>query len=73
MIKTRVSDLLGIEHRTWWPRAARGDTEGCTQFTGQTAGLIDSIQPAGELVREVVAETEGILRERLPTPLRQAS
>jgi NAD(P)H-dependent flavin oxidoreductase YrpB (nitropropane dioxygenase family) len=50
----------------------QGDTEGYTQFTGQTAGLIDSIKPAGEIVREVVAEAEEILRDRLPSLLRRA-
>ena len=34
---------------------------------GQSAGLIDSIEPAGDLVREIVAEAEQILRSRLPT------
>jgi NAD(P)H-dependent flavin oxidoreductase YrpB (nitropropane dioxygenase family) len=33
----------------------------------QSAGLIDSIKPAGEVVREIVAEAEEILRSRLPT------
>jgi NAD(P)H-dependent flavin oxidoreductase YrpB (nitropropane dioxygenase family) len=36
-------------------------------WMGQSAGLIDSIRPAGEVVREIVAEAEEILRSRLPT------
>ena len=36
-------------------------------FFGQSAGLIDSIKPAADLVREIVAEAEEILRSRLPT------
>jgi NAD(P)H-dependent flavin oxidoreductase YrpB (nitropropane dioxygenase family) len=36
-------------------------------WMGQSAGLIDSIKPAGEVVREIVAEAEEILRSRLPT------
>jgi enoyl-[acyl-carrier protein] reductase II len=34
-------------------------------FTGQTAGMIDSIRPAGEIVRRMVAEAEELLA-RLP-------
>ena len=32
---------------------------------GQTAGLIDAIKPAGEIVREIVDQAEAIVRERL--------
>ena len=33
----------------------------------QSAGLIDSIKPAADLVREIVPQTEEILRLRVPT------
>jgi hypothetical protein len=33
---------------------------------GQTAGLIDRIEPAAELVRQIARDAEAILRERLP-------
>ncbi len=36
-------------------------------WMGQSAGLIDSVRPAGEVVHEVVREAEEILRSRLPT------
>jgi NAD(P)H-dependent flavin oxidoreductase YrpB (nitropropane dioxygenase family) len=36
-------------------------------YFGQSAGLVDSIKPAGDLVQEIVAEAEEILRSRLPT------
>jgi NAD(P)H-dependent flavin oxidoreductase YrpB (nitropropane dioxygenase family) len=36
---------------------------------GQSAGLIDSIKPAADVVREIVAEAEEILRSRVPTSL----
>jgi hypothetical protein len=32
---------------------------------GQSAGLVDSVLPAGELVLQIVAEAEEILRTRL--------
>jgi NAD(P)H-dependent flavin oxidoreductase YrpB (nitropropane dioxygenase family) len=36
-------------------------------WLGQSAGLIDSIAPAADVVREIVADAEEILRSRLPT------
>ena len=35
-------------------------------WVGQSVGLIDSVEPAGEIVRGIVAEAEEILRARLP-------
>jgi NAD(P)H-dependent flavin oxidoreductase YrpB (nitropropane dioxygenase family) len=35
-------------------------------WIGQSAGLIDDVRPAGEIVREIVADAEEILRSRLP-------
>jgi len=36
---------------------------------GQSAGLIDSILPAGEVVRRIVDDAEEILRSQLPNLL----
>ena len=36
-------------------------------WLGQAAGLVDSIRPAGEVVRQIVTEAEEILRA-LPRP-----
>jgi NAD(P)H-dependent flavin oxidoreductase YrpB (nitropropane dioxygenase family) len=36
-------------------------------WIGQSAGLIESIKPAADVVREIVADAEAILRSRLPT------
>ena len=41
---------------------AEGDAEEGALFMGQDAGLIDSIEPAGEIVRRIVADAEEILR-----------
>jgi hypothetical protein len=35
-------------------------------FIGQSAAVIDSVLPAGEVVRQIVADAEEILRSRLP-------
>ncbi len=42
-------------------------------WIGQSAGLVDSILPAGEVVRQIVAEAEDILRSRLPALLSEGS
>lgn len=43
----------------------RDDTEEYHLSMGQSAGLIDAIQPAEEVVRQVAADAERIIRERL--------
>jgi NAD(P)H-dependent flavin oxidoreductase YrpB (nitropropane dioxygenase family) len=43
----------------------RDETEEYALQVGQTAGLIDELKPAAELVREIAAEAEAILRGRL--------
>ena len=40
---------------------AEGNAEEAALFMGQDAGLIDSIEPAGEIVRKIVREAEEIL------------
>jgi NAD(P)H-dependent flavin oxidoreductase YrpB (nitropropane dioxygenase family) len=42
----------------------RGDADEATLYTGQTAGLIDSIEPAATLVERIVAEATALLRDR---------
>jgi len=52
-----------------WARIERarqaGDVENGVLGTGQVAGLIDSIEPAGDLVRQIAADAERIIAERL--------
>jgi NAD(P)H-dependent flavin oxidoreductase YrpB (nitropropane dioxygenase family) len=50
----------------------RDDAEESNLQMGQTAGLITEIAPAGEIVRQIVAEAEGILRTRLPALLAES-
>jgi len=42
----------------------RGDADQSIMWFGQSAGLIDSIQPAGEVVRQIAAEAEEIMRSQ---------
>jgi NAD(P)H-dependent flavin oxidoreductase YrpB (nitropropane dioxygenase family) len=43
----------------------RDDTEEYTLGTGQTAGLINELKPAADVVRDVVAEAERIITQQL--------
>lgn len=43
-----------------------GDRDYFAMWLGQSAGLVDSVLPAAEIVRAVAAEAEEILRVRLP-------
>ena len=62
--KRRVEVAAGLQ-----AARASGDIEEATIALGQTAGLIESIEPAGELVRRISADAEAIIRERLPSLL----
>lgn len=46
--------------------AQSGDPDRGAIMIGQTAGLIDRVEPAGEVVQQISREAEAILRERLP-------
>jgi NAD(P)H-dependent flavin oxidoreductase YrpB (nitropropane dioxygenase family) len=45
---------------------AAGDVDNASLSFGQDAGLIDSIKSVREVVQEIVAEAEGIIKDRLP-------
>ena len=49
---------------------AAGDIDNASLSFGQDAGLIDSIKSVKEVVQEVVAEAESIIKDRLPKMLR---
>jgi NAD(P)H-dependent flavin oxidoreductase YrpB (nitropropane dioxygenase family) len=51
--------------------AEKSDPDYGVMWFGQSAGLIDAILPAGEVVKQVVAEAEEILRSRLPALLHE--
>lgn len=74
-----IEDWMGREGELRYRRAevaARvqeahqsGDSDNSVLYTGQTAGLINDIQPVGNIVQAIVAEAEAILRQRLPRML----
>jgi NAD(P)H-dependent flavin oxidoreductase YrpB (nitropropane dioxygenase family) len=49
----------------------RGDAENAPLFIGQDAGLIHSIKAAGEIVENMAAEAEGIIKDRLTLLVRR--
>jgi NAD(P)H-dependent flavin oxidoreductase YrpB (nitropropane dioxygenase family) len=48
---------------------ADGDPDDAVLYTGQTAGLIDAIEPAASLVTRIVEEATALLGERAPALL----
>jgi hypothetical protein len=52
-----------------WSRLEESDGRGDADsviWVGQSAGLVDSVLPAGEVVTRIAAEAEEMLREPLP-------
>jgi len=46
--------------------AQTGDPDRGAIMIGQTAGLIERVEPAADVVRQISGEAEAILRQRLP-------
>ena len=46
----------------WWAAQRTGDTRQAVVFAGEGVDLITSIRPAGDVVRDIAAEAEGLLR-----------
>ena len=71
-----IEDWMGREGELRYRRAEvaalvqeahqAGDPDNSVMYTGQTAGLINDIQPVSAIVQNIVAEAEAILRQRLP-------
>jgi NAD(P)H-dependent flavin oxidoreductase YrpB (nitropropane dioxygenase family) len=49
---------------------AAGDVDNASLSFGQDAGLIESIKSVKEVIRELIAEAEEIIKNRLPSLLR---
>jgi enoyl-[acyl-carrier protein] reductase II len=64
-VANRVMDYMGV--------TGNFDANATFQPAGQGAGLINEIKPAGEIVRDIVAEAEKVIRDRFVQPsLQQA-
>ena len=51
---------------------ATGEIESMGMLAGQSVGLVQAMKPAAEIVRELVADAERIIQERLPAVLSRA-
>jgi NAD(P)H-dependent flavin oxidoreductase YrpB (nitropropane dioxygenase family) len=51
---------------------AAGDINNASLSFGQDAGLIDSIKSVREVIQDIIGEAEDIIRDRLPSLLRQS-
>jgi NAD(P)H-dependent flavin oxidoreductase YrpB (nitropropane dioxygenase family) len=80
VVRTRfIEEWLGREPEArrrraeLWASLERAEAEGRLDYRithlGQCAGLIDAILPAGDVVRQIVAEAEDVLRTTLPSML----
>ncbi len=52
-----------VRYRSYTPGPdAEGDVDAMSLWAGQSVGLVSKLQPAGDIVREIVQEAEAILR-----------
>jgi NAD(P)H-dependent flavin oxidoreductase YrpB (nitropropane dioxygenase family) len=51
---------------------AAGDIDNASLSFGQDAGLIDSIKSVREVIQDIIGEAENIIKDRLPSLLRQS-
>jgi nitronate monooxygenase len=66
----REAEVAAMRETLLEEAAAAGDASAGAIWAGQASGLIHDIEPAGEIVRRVVAEAEGVLRTRAASLLR---
>ena len=59
-MQNRVMDYMGL--------TSHFDAQRTFLPAGQSAGLVREIKPAGEIVRDIVAEAETVIRERFVAP-----
>ena len=64
-MRARQAEMAEAARRAF----ATGDAEHGFVYTGQSAGLIDGIEPAAAVVERIVAEATALLRERAPSLL----
>src|SRR2546423_574834 len=83
VVRTRfIEEWLGREPELrrrragLWASLERAEAEGRLDYrvnhVGQAAGLLHAIQPAGDVVRQIVAEAEDVLRTTLPAMIKAA-
>ena len=67
----REGDLwadLKRQRRLYWQATDEGDTDTAVVFAGEAVALIESIRPAGTLVKQMLAEADQCLSFHAPSP-----
>jgi nitronate monooxygenase len=67
-----LREAVDYERRVVAGAVAGGDMEFAPVYAGEASGLIASVRPAGEIVRDLFEEAEAILRRRSATLLEDA-
>ena len=63
VIATSQSSGPIVRYQSYTPAAdANGDIDAMALWAGQGVGLVSKVQPAGDIVREIVDEAQGIIR-----------
>ena len=63
MIATSQSIGPIVRYQSYTPGAdADGDIDAMALWAGQGVGLVSKVQPAGDIVREIVEEARGTIR-----------
>ena len=53
-----------VRYQSYTPGAdAEGDIDALSLWSGQSVGLVSEIKPAGDIVREIVAQAQSTLRK----------
>ncbi|HUR42884.1 MAG TPA: nitronate monooxygenase [Aestuariivirga sp.] len=60
--ETELASCLGAEKDQFWSAMREGDIRTAVVFAGEGLDLIHDIRPAGEIVQEIAAEAEALLR-----------
>ena len=59
-----ISGLLAVaeqESGRWIASWKQGDPDGANTFVGEASGLINSVEPAGKIIEEMVRDAENLL------------
>lgn len=63
MIGTSQSMGPIVRYQSYTPGVdAEGDIEAMSLWAGQSVGLVSKLQSAGDIVREIAEEAQGVLR-----------
>jgi nitronate monooxygenase len=65
-------EVIDREMQRYVSAMRRGDPDNTGVWVGEAAGLINDVRPAGDLLKEIVRDAVGLLRNRAPSLVRSA-